>query len=153
MPRPAVPGLAYVPKQARPSLTTGGRLTWSPTSHSLDPDRPTLGPGAAPGATGAGPAPILAMATRHFRPELSEAEAAVLGGSSGQSHSARAGPKERPPGAGSNPGRLVDVWKGFRFLFCGTKVSAFRVGREGQVFGCSGKRNLYLIKVRSLIEE
>lgn len=53
--------------------------TWNLPGRSLNPARPTLEPGAAPGATGAGPAPILAMATRHFRPEVSRAEAAEIG--------------------------------------------------------------------------
>lgn len=43
------------------------------------------------------------MATRHFRSEVSGAEAAVPGGSPGQSRSTRAEPKERHPEAGPAP--------------------------------------------------
>ncbi|CAO2601875.1 hypothetical protein LEMLEM_LOCUS10938 [Lemmus lemmus] len=133
------PDDSCVPRQARPSPTTAGRLTWSQASRFPVPARPTLGPGAAPGATGAGPAPILAMATRHFRPEVSRAEAAVPGGSPRQSHSTRAGPKERPLEAGPAPVDWLVLWNVLYALFCGTNILVSRVRPEGQLFRCSGR--------------
>lgn len=134
------PDRSCVPRQARPSPTTAGSLTWSPASRFPVPARPTLGPGAAPGATGAGPAPILAMATRHFRPEVSGAEAAVPGGSPGQSHSIRA-----PSRGGASPGRRVDTVESFLCSFCGTNILVSRVRREGQLFRCSGRLISFLV--------
>lgn len=85
------------------------------------------------------------MATRHFRPEVSGAEAAVPGGSPGQSHSIRAEPEERPPEVGLAPVDGLILWKVFYALFCGTNILVSRVRRERQLLRCSGRLISFLV--------